>query len=286
MNITLVTGATGKVGRNVVTQLLEIGAPVRALVRNPLAAQLPDGVEIVQGDLADPGSLAAALDGVESVFLVWPTLAADHAAAATIDAIAKHARRIVYVSAHGVPDDPAEKAEGIIGSHALIEGLIERSGMEWTFLRPTGFAGNTLGWAVQIGTNGVVRGPFAGMARSLIHERDIAAVGVHVLTGQGHAGAKYVITGPEAITQADQVRAIGEAIGVPARFDETGVEVARQELLAAWGDAAMVDDALAAWASMAEAPEIVTSTVRDLIGRPALPYRQWAIDHAADFRLE
>ncbi|WP_326645195.1 NAD(P)H-binding protein [Streptosporangium sp. NBC_01755] len=75
----LVTGATGKVGGQAVAQLLEAGAAVRALTRNPSSARLPEGAEIVPGDLADPGSLDTALDGVDSVFLVWPTLSADHA---------------------------------------------------------------------------------------------------------------------------------------------------------------------------------------------------------------
>jgi uncharacterized protein YbjT (DUF2867 family) len=99
----LVTGATGKVGDSVLSQLRDQGLAVRALVRDPRRAALRDGVEVAHGDLADPASLGSALDGVDSVYLVWPTLAADHAAAATVAEIAQRARRIVYLSAMASP---------------------------------------------------------------------------------------------------------------------------------------------------------------------------------------
>ena len=294
-DVILVTGATGKVGRELVSQLTSSGTAVRALARNPGSARLPAGTEVVRGDLAEPGTLAPALEGARTVFLVWPTLAADHAAPETLEAIAKSARRIVYLSANGVPDGaaggragaPGPGAEGpasILDSHALIEHLISSSGLEWTFLRPPGFAANTLGWAQQIREHGVVRWPYAAAARSLIHERDIAAVAARVLTGDGYRGAKLVLSGPQAVTQADQVRIIGEAIGRPARFEEIPAGEARRELVAAWGVPAAVDAALATWASFVTEPEPVTSAVPDVTGRPARTFREWAADHATDFQ--
>jgi uncharacterized protein YbjT (DUF2867 family) len=289
----LVTGATGKVGREVVHQVAAAGTPVRALARDPGSARLPAGTEVVRGDLAEPRTLAPALAGTGTVFLVWPTLAAEHAARETLEVIAKHARRVVYLSANGVPDNPApdrgpgaEAPASILDSHALLERLIESSGLEWTFLRPTGFAANTLGWAGQIRADGVVRWPYAAAARSLIHERDIAAVAARVLTGDGggYGRAKLVLSGPQAVTQAEQVRLIGEAAGRPARFEEIPPEQARRELAAAWGVPGAVDAALRTWASFADEPETVTSTVRDITGRPARTFREWAVDHAADFR--
>ena len=126
----LVTGATGRVGGSVLNQLADKGIAVRALVRDPGRAAVPDGVEVAVGDLADPSTLGPALDGVDSVFLVWPTLAADHAAAEVIGEIAKRVRRVVYLSARGVS---ADATEGILGSHAMIERLNADSGVEWTF---------------------------------------------------------------------------------------------------------------------------------------------------------
>lgn len=275
----LVTGATGRVGGSVLSQLRDTGATVRALVRNPRRAALPDGVDVVRGDLADPGSLGPALAGVDSVFLVWPTIAADHAAPDTIATIAKHARRVVYLSANGVN---SASTDGILGSHARLERLIEDSGLEWTFLRPTGFAANTLGWAPQIRAEGVVRWVHGAARRSLIHERDIAAVGVVALTGDGHAGTRPVLSGPRAITQVEQAQAIGRAIGRPARFEEVGPDDARRSIFADLPPEA-VDGILAAHAAMVTDPEPVTTTVERLTGTPPRAFADWAADHAADF---
>ncbi|MGN9784999.1 NAD(P)H-binding protein [Nonomuraea sp. ZG12] len=277
MNRILVTGATGNVGRHLVTTLAEGGVPVRALVRDPgRAGPLPEGVEVATGDLTVPGTVAPALADVETVFLLWPGFEAG-AAQPVIDLIAEHARRVVYLSAH-VPD-----SDEPVTFHQEIERSIRHSGLNWTFLRPGGFAANTLGWAEQI-KQGVVRWPYGQAARALIHEKDIADVAVHVLTSAGHGGAAYQLSGPERLTQAEQVAVIGEAVGRAVRWEEQSPREAREQLLAAWGDAAFVDTALAAWGAFVDAPEEVTDTVEKLLGRPALTFRAWARDHAADFR--
>lgn len=276
----VVTGATGTVGRPVVTQLTERGVAVRAVTRDPGSAGMPAGVEVVRADLSDPASLEPHLDGADSVFLVWPFTSPEQAAgqgAQLVQVLARHVPRIVYLSAHAAADRP--------GSFwATIERLIEQSGASWTFLRPTGFAANTLMWADQIHSRAVVRWPYGAAARSLIHERDIAAAAVAALTDGRHAGQKYLLTGPEAITQATQVRLIGEAIGRPVRWEELAPEEARQQLLAAWGDPAFVDSALATWAGLVTEPEPVTPTVEQVTGVPARTFRQWAGDHISDFR--
>ncbi len=285
-SVTLVAGATGKVGRHVVSGLLGTGAAVRALARNPgsagTRAALPTGVEVVRGDLSIPDTLDACLYGVDAVFLVWPFLTAE-AAPAVLDVVRKHAHRIVYLSSMGVRDDHGQKTDPI-AFHADIERLIERSGLDWTFLRPGGFAANTLMWAPQIRADGVVRWPYRAAARSLIHERDIAAVAVRALTGDGHGGAKYLLTGPQVLTQAEQVRTIGEVIGRPSRFEEMSPEAARQQLLTAWGDPSFVDSALDTWAGFVTEPELVTRTVEEITGTPARTFREWTADHADDFR--
>src|SRR4051812_17631744 len=130
----LVTGATGNVGREVVSGLLDTSADVRALTRNPDSAALPGSVEIARGDLFEPDTLEAALEGVRSVFLLWPFFT-DDGAESVVDAIARHARRIVYLSAEAAGERPDS-------FWAAVERRIERSGLEWTFLRPTGFAAN------------------------------------------------------------------------------------------------------------------------------------------------
>lgn len=282
-SLILVTGATGNVGRQVVFQLLRAGARVRALTRNPSSASLPEGVEVVRGDLSVPDTRHAGLNGVDAVFLAWPFFTAE-GAAATLDAITKHARLIVYVSALPVRDDIDRKIKPIT-VWAEIEGLIEQSGLEWTFLRCSGFATNTVRfWAPQIRADGVVRWPFGAAARSLIHELDIAAVAVRALTGDGHAGAKYVLTGPQALTQVEQVRTIGEAIGRPLRYEEISPETARQQMLTGGWPSPLVDSALYYWAKLVTEPEPVTTKVEELTGTPSRTFRQWASDHAGDFR--
>lgn len=276
----VVTGATGTVGRQVVARLREQGRPVRAVVRNPGSARLPADVEVVPGDLSDPASLTPHLAGAEALFLVWPFTSPEQAAglgAQTVRLIARQVQRLVYLSALAADGRP----DSFWGT---IEGLIEKSGIAWTFLRPTGFAVNTLMWADQIRAGGVVRWPYGAAARSLIHERDIAAVAAAALTGGQHAGRRYVLTGPEAITQAEQVRLIGEAIDRPVRWEDLEPEAARQQLNKAWGNPAFVDSALATWAGFVTEPEPVTQAVKQITGIPARTFRQWAADHADDFR--
>lgn len=279
----LVTGATGNIGRYLVSELLPTGVTVRALVREPAAAKLPRGVEVVRGDLAIPDTLDAALRGVDTVFLLWPFVTAE-ATPAVLNVIKKDARRIVYLSSMNVNDDADEQTDPITTFHAVNERLIARSGLDWTFLRSGGIATNTLGWAAQIRDTGVVRWPSGEATRSLIHERDIAAVAAHVLTAGGYQSAKLVLTGPQALSQIEQVRLIGEAIGRPLRYEEQPPEEARQQLLAAGWPQAVIAGSLDAWAAMATTPEPGTQTVEEITGTPARPFRQWALDHAADFR--
>jgi uncharacterized protein YbjT (DUF2867 family) len=275
----LVTGATGNVGRHLVAELLRAGADVRALTRDPGTAGLPAGADVVAGDLADPKSLEAALTGVDVVFLVWPFLTAEHAPA-TLEAIGRHARRVVYLSSLGVDEDADRQADLINQFHADLERLIAGSGLEWTFLRAGTFAANSLGWAEQIRAGNVVRYPFAG-SRPIIHERDIADVAARVLTEDGHAGAKHILTGPEVLTTAECVEAIGEAIGRELRFEKTPADAARARMLADGWPAALVDALLS---GSEDRPAIVSPTVEELTGTPPRTFGEWSVEHAGAFR--
>lgn len=269
----LVTGATGHSGRHVVNGLLAEGASVRALVRDPAKANLPDGVEVVAGDLTDPESVAVAAKGVSAVYLVWPFFSGDGVEAAVR---ALDARRVVYLSAVSASDE-----NSVWGK---VEAAVREVAAEWTFVRVSGLAVNALAWAAQVPT-GVVRAPYGGAARSLVHERDVAAVAVRALLDDGHAGKSYATTGPESITQAEQVRLIGEALGRPVRWEEQPLEEARTQLREALGNAEFADNALGYWASLIDAPEPASSDVEAVLGRPALSFAEWARDHAADFRV-
>ncbi|MDG4831114.1 NmrA family NAD(P)-binding protein [Solwaraspora sp. WMMD1047] len=276
----LVTGATGSVGRHLVAELIRHGARVRALVRDAGAAGLPAGVEAAVGDLNRPETLRPAVAGVDAVFLLWPSMSAAGAAEA-VEVLAGPGRHVCYLSAMNVRDDRDPAANGVWGQ---VEDLVRRSGADWTFLRAGGFATNTLGWAADIAATGEIRWVYGEAGRSLLHERDIAAVAALALTDRRHVGATYVLTGPEVVTQIEQARLIGEAIGRPVRWVELPVEDARRQLLAEWGDPAVVDASLAYWAGLVASPEPVTRAVEEITGAPARSFRQWAVDHADDFR--
>src|SRR5690348_7920878 len=231
MNRILVIGGTGTVGRQVLSRLMAAGAQVRALVRNPDAAQLPPQVEVVRGDLILPETLDSCLEGIDTVFLVWTAPAA--AVAPALERIAKHARRIVFLSAPLKTAHPLFQQPNAARAIAeQIERLIETSGLQWTFLRPGMFAANALiWWAPQIRAGDVVRWPYFSTPTAPIDERDIAAVAVRALCEDGHAGAEYVLTGPHSLSQFEQVSIIGSVIGRSMRIEEISPDEARRELL-------------------------------------------------------
>jgi uncharacterized protein YbjT (DUF2867 family) len=277
----LVTGATGNVGREVTAQLVSAGFPVRAFVRDARTPRLPDGAEAAEGDLSAPETLERALTGIEAVFLIWPFLSSD-GAPAVLARIAGAARRLVYLSSSGVNEEAARQSDPINQLHADMERLIEASGLEWTILRANAIDSNALGWAGQIRRGDVVRGP--GIApTAVIHEGDVAAVAVRVLTGDGHSDAKHVLTGPQVLSRAEQVRTIGAAIGRPLRFEELPVQVAREQMLADGRPPALVE-ALLASAETRPASDLVTGTVERITGTAARTFREWATGHADDFR--
>jgi uncharacterized protein YbjT (DUF2867 family) len=280
MSETLVTGATGNVGRQVVVQLLGADTAVRALVRDPETAGLPAEVSVVGGDLSEPDTLEEALEGAGAVFLIWPFLTTE-GAPAVLEAIARHARRIVYLSSSGVHDAAERQTDPINQLHADMERLIEESGLEWTVLRSNTIASNARGWAEQIRTTHAVRGPDVA-ATAVIHERDIAAVAVHALSGDGHVGAKHILTGPQVLSRSEQVHAIGEAIGHTVAFEKVPVQLARRQMLADGRPPALVE-ALLASAETRPASHVITSTVEEITGSPARTFRAWAEEHTEEF---
>ena len=283
MNRVLVIGATGNIGRQVVTQLSSSGTPVRAMVRNPQSTHLPEMVEVAVGDLTLPETLDRCLDGIDSVFLVWTAPPATVAAA--LERIAKHARRIVFLSSpHKTAHPLFQQPNPVRKLHETIERLIETSGMEWTFLRPGMFATNACTWwAPQIRVGDVVRWPYATAPTAPIHESDIAAVALRALCEDGHLRAEYVLTGPESLSQVEQVALIGRAIGRSLRVDEISPGEARRELLAIMS-APAANMLLDAWAAAIGQPAFVTSTFTEITGTPARSFLDWATDHAANFQ--
>ncbi len=146
------------------------------------------------------------------------------------------------------------------------------------------FAANALRWwGPQIRAGDVVRWPYLDAPTAPIDEHDIAAVAVRALCEEGHAGAEYVLTGPQSLTQFDQVSTIGRAIGRALRIEEISPEEARRGGLLTWPDSVrrMLLDA---WAAALGQPAFVTSTVAEITGTPARTFFEWATGHADHFR--
>lgn len=281
MQRVLVTGATGNIGRQVVTQLLTTNAEVVAMTRHPERAHLPSGVSLVRGDLTDPDSLDDSLDGVDAVFLVWTVSGAT--ASNVIEKISSHVRRLVLLSSpHQTPHPFFQQPNPMAALQARIEELIRASGIEWTFLRPGIFALNTIPWwAPQIRAGNVVRWPYAKAATAPTDERDIAAVAVRALLDEHFAQQDFVLTGPQSLTQEEQVLTIGEVLEKPLRFEELSPDEARHELGFPLPVLTML---LNAWEAAIGQPAYITNAIAEITGRPATSFRQWVSDHQTEFR--
>ncbi len=275
----VVVGANGTVGKRVVARLRSRRIEVRAVTRSqPRPAT--DGVGWVHADLSQPTSLIPHLDGADAVLLIWPftspeaTLELAPRVAATL---AQHSPRIIYISAAAA----ARRPESF---WAIVERAITETRVPSVFLRPTGFAKNTLMWASQIRSGDVVRWPFGTASRSLIHEDDIASVAVMALMGDGHEHQTHLLSGPQQVTQVDQVQTIGEVLGRPLRWEELPIAAARQQLTNTFGNEAFAESALRDWAGFIDEPEPVTGAVEELTGVRARTYREWVEENASDFR--
>ncbi|MGW2377934.1 SDR family oxidoreductase [Kitasatospora sp. NPDC001683] len=282
----LVTGATGRIGRIVIDRLLDAGVPVRALAhRSEAAATLPAKVEVFTGDLTVPESLDPALKGAGAVFLVWT--APPRTAAAVIDRLAANVRRVVFLSSpHRTPHPFFQQPNPMAALHADIERLIAATGLESSIIRPGMLASNSLAWwapAIRLGE--VVRWPYGAAETAPVDDRDVAAVAARTLHQDGYTGGDYVLTGPESLTQAAQVDAIGAALGRRIAFEE----MTPDEFRSRSEDTALrpvVDMLLAAWAAAVGPPAHVTTAVADILGTAPRTFRQWAADHATAFTAQ
>jgi uncharacterized protein YbjT (DUF2867 family) len=277
----LVIGATGNVGSQVVRQLLEAGAEVQALVRKPESARLPAGVELLKGDLGDPACLDG-LGAVDAAFLAWcaPLATAAH----VVGKLAARAGRIVFLSNMTVRDGVNAYDNRESTTHYELERLISQGPCQWAFLRAGVFANNArLWWGPQIRAGNLVRWPYGEARTAPVHERDIAAVAVRALLDEGRHAAKYVLTGPEALSHRDQVRMIGEGLGRPLQFEELTPEAARAGLFEKW-PAPIVEMLLAAWPTLVGTPVTVTPTFTEVTGLRPRTFREWVQDHAESFQ--
>ncbi|MEU3831900.1 NAD(P)H-binding protein [Streptomyces microflavus] len=277
----LVTGATGAVGREV-AGLLAARGPVRILARRPerVTVRGPE-VDVVAGEYGDRRSLDRALRGVDAVFLVTnsPTEPDDERVAAA--AAAADVRHLVKLSMMAVEEPGAD--DFITRLQRGNEQAVRESGVPWTFVRPRTFMSNTLSWAKGIASDGVVRALYGDSPVACVDPRDVAAVAVATLTGTGHEGQAYAVSGPEAITAREQTARLSELLGRPLRFEELPLDRARAALLAKYPLPVAEAFLESAERQRAGAKAAVVPTVEELTGRPARTFRTWAADHAESF---
>ncbi len=215
----LVTGATGHVGGPVARQLHEQGHGVRALVRDPArAAGLPAGVDLAVGDLDDPASVSAAVQGAEAIFLMQVGGGTEQTKTMIGAARDAGVPRIVLLSSAGARLLPLDgNPMGV--ALAAREQVLRESGLGVTYLRPSAFASNSFAWRDAVRA-GKVTDPTGAGALAVTDPEDIARVAVAALTDDAHVGKGYLLTGPEALTSRQQVEIIAHVTGRPVEFED------------------------------------------------------------------
>lgn len=252
----LVTGATGNVGSHAVRELRERGAHVRALVRDPVkaAAMLGADVELAIGDLEDPRSISAALAGVHRIFLSSADgpRKVEHEAAVIDAAAAAGVALIVKASTLAAqPGSPLPPLDW----NGRSEEHLQRSGVSAVILRSSYYMTNLL-------APGAFTAPAGNGRIGMVDPRDTAAVGAVALTTDGHAGATYRLTGPEAITYQQAAAALG------ADYVDVLPQTAEQGLRAAGLPAWLVTHLIGTFELIrADALAETTDTVRKVTGR-------------------
>ena len=281
----LVTGATGKVGQEVVRQLAASDVPVRALVRDPLRAshiRLP-GVEIVVGDLSKPETLEGPLSGADRVFLLSPPDPDQVALQGNLIEAARRsgARHIVKVSVAGGPDSGTQLGRW----HWSTEKQLEASGLAFTFLRPVWYMQELLTFLPTIAASGSFQLPMGTGAVAVVDTRDVAAVAVCALTESGHDRKIYDLTGPEALSFDEMADELSLATGKKISYVHVPPDYARKQLAALGVPRWLADDMIVLCASFREGyGAAVSPAVREVTKRPARSFGVFARDYASAFR--
>jgi uncharacterized protein YbjT (DUF2867 family) len=273
----VVTGATGNVGRPLVTALVNAGAKVRAVSRHPQSAGLPADVEVVE-------SAAEAVAGASSVFLNSRALG-DELAAVVDQACRQGVSRLVGLSAINADDDFSRQPSRFRGDrNKEVEQLAVDSGLQWVSLRPSVFATNFAGmWSAQVRAGDIVRGAYAAASSAPIVESDIAEVAARALLTDDLVGQKIPLTGPQSLTNIELVEIIGAVLGRPLQYQEVPDELVRQRFVGLGFPPEFGDAYIAMLATTIDEPAVVADGVQQILGRPAQSFEQWVVEHKSIF---
>ena len=281
----LITGATGNTGSGLVPKLREAGVEVRAFVRDEAKAQaLKDiGVEVVLGDLDRPETIEPAVEGVDKIYLLtWNGPTQEQQVENVLNAAKKAGNpHIVRHSMWG-----SEKSR-IIQQGERAEQAIKSSGLPWTLLKPTFFMQNTMMAAQTIKSDGVIYWDTGNGKLGMIDVRDIVDSAYAVLTGSGHDGKSYILTGPKAISMQDVANTFSKVLGRDINYVNVPHEASVQSMVSmgfpewiARGYGELMEGFSQGFASQ------VTDNVETLTGHPARSFEQFARDYIKVFAAQ
>lgn len=283
----LVTGASGTVGKEVLKQVAKSGAKHRAMYRSPQeAAKAPSGTETVIADFAKPETLAPALRGVDSVYLVCspiPDLVQleSNMIEACVQAGVKH---LVLNSALGAGD----WNKSFPAWHRKVEDKLKSTKPSHTILRPNSFHQNVVAfYAPTIRTQNAFYSSMKNARNSFLDVRDIAEVAAKALSGGQHAGKTYELNGPEALDYTTLARKISKVAGREVKYVDIPMEAQRK---------AMQDQKMPDWliTALLELQEYYLAgkggetdgLLQDLLGRPPITMDKFLTENAAEFRSQ
>jgi uncharacterized protein YbjT (DUF2867 family) len=281
----LITGASGSVGKTVLAEVARSGQKHRALYHSKEeATRAPAGTDTVIADFADKASLAAALRGVASVYLVCspiPDLVQLESNAIEV-CEAAGVRRVVLNSALGAEDYP----KSFPGWHRKVEDKLKATKMAYCILRPNSFMQNVLAYfAPSIRTQGAFYSSMGTARTSYLDVRDIAVVAARALLGGEHDGQTYELNGPEALTYAEVAEKISKHAKISAKYVNVPVEAQRK---------AMLDQGMPEWqvTALLELQEyytngnggVVDGLLERLLGRPPVRMDAFLEEYAGEFR--
>jgi len=279
----LVTGATGRVGRHVVEQLVKRGAKVRVLTRDPSKANVPAGVEVAKGDLLDIDALRAAFKGVKTLFLLNAVTGDEFTQAIITLNVAREAgvERVVYQSVFDA-DGAVNVPHFAVKSGA--ERMLAKMGFSATILRPSYFIDNELMIKDVILNHGVYPMPIGSKGVAMVDGRDIAEVAAIELIRRDQAPGKLPLetinlVGPDTLTGPQVAKIWSEILGRPIAYggdDPSGFEKNMATFMPKWTayEMRLMAERYVTDGMIPEAGDVDRLT--RILGRPLHNYRDFA----------
>jgi uncharacterized protein YbjT (DUF2867 family) len=285
----LVTGASGTVGREVLSELSKTGRPVLAMYRSAEDARsAPAGVNTAIADFADQTALHKALRGVDTIFLVCsPVPELVELEGNVLEACgAAGVRHVVLNSALGAGDYD----KSFPSWHRKVEDKLKASDLGYTILRPNTFMQNMVTYySESIRTQGAFYSSMGDARISFIDVRDIGTATANILVAPAaHAAQIYELNGPEAFSFADVAAMISKLVGKPVQFVNIPVEAEGKAMLdlgmPEWQVNALLD--LHRYYTIEKKGAHITPVLEKILGRPAIRMQQYLADNKEAFRRQ